>query len=70
MQWPGWGNQVILSGSNEVREGTFTWPENVPSLVWWLLIGVCVWHAPQLLASWLDVSSSGLFRHRTGSVLM
>jgi hypothetical protein len=60
LQGPGWENQVVLPGCKEVCECTTGWADNIASLIWWLFVGVCMWHAPQLLANWLDVSLPGL----------
>ena len=60
LQGPGWEDQVVLSDYNAACECTTGLADNIASLIWWVLAGICMWYAPQVLANWLDVRISVL----------
>lgn len=53
MQEQGWDDRIAFPESNEATG----WSYDVSFSIWWLVGGVCIWYAPQVLANWLDVSS-------------
>ncbi|TLD07933.1 hypothetical protein E2P81_ATG10168 [Venturia nashicola] len=61
LQRPDRDSQIVLSGCKEAEacESTtgsldITCYQDIVSLVWFVLIGLCIWHAPRLLAKWMN----------------
>ena len=60
LQGPGWEDQVVLSDYNAVCEYRTSCSKIIALLIKWMLAGMCIWYAPQVLANWLDVRLSDI----------
>lgn len=63
LQRLGWDSQSVLSVSEEAEacedttsSSSMKYYQDIVSLVWFVIIGLCIWHAPRLLEKWLYVS--------------